>query len=146
MSDQNCRELSDAERQHHMLNDEVHDYHETNHELAFQTSKCAVYKTVEKCAREGCDAGKTGSEVVGQAPDTEQELANLVYELYESLYEDPRAVPMPALYPLITAESDKSREVAQMHLLIDAVEIGCRDARESKDKKTKSEFLDFVYE
>lgn len=119
----------------------LHEYREVEQSLCLDIHKCAVYDITLECR--DCSMTRDDVEIVGSKPRTAPAFNQVVYDLYESLYENPRSIPYYILQVIAPAEEARFRE-RLAEFLAEAVDLGCRDAENDQDKRTRREVLEVV--
>lgn len=124
------------------LSPEAHDLEEIDQTLLLELDACAVYAVTSRCTRDGCDSEWSSAKIIGQKPKTKQEFRSVVYQLYESFWENPRNISHLVMIRLVPVSDTGARHALASHLS-EAVDLGCRDA-DSGDKKSRNQVLDWV--
>lgn len=125
-------------------NSEQHDFEEVAHEKLLDLENVTLYTIQSECTNEDCNGEKTSIEVVGNRPQTTSALKDVLYEVYESFYHNPRSIGYGTLATLVPEDEEFDFQLAKTDLLTDAVDLGVKDAREDKEKRSKMEFFDHI--
>ena len=128
-----CRDIDPAELFEQGLAPEA--YHDLQ-EVISDRSCCKIAVIEEECSR--CSARISGLQILGDAPELMQNLKEMINDVYEAFYEDPRSVQyvdmdqhMAELGQEALTELFKSLQLAAGR--------GCKDAEDRTGKRSKQE-------
>lgn len=125
-----------------ILSPDGHDFIEVNHECVVDLTTCAAYHVTRACKE--CDSAFHGVKIVGEKPETKPQFKTLLYELYANFYDNPRGISHLVMLHLLPDELDTGTQTSLAGYLGAAVDLGCRDATENNDKRTKTDVIDFL--
>lgn len=123
----------------HSLGPDSHNLQEINQVLVLDLNRCAAYLVVEECI--DCNSEFKGVRVVGGRPETVSEFEQVLYELYESFYEEPRSISFLILQKLVSPDVDTGTRNALAEEMAEAVDMGCHDADNGLAKRNKQEIV-----
>ncbi|MFC6720233.1 hypothetical protein [Halobacteriaceae bacterium SHR40] len=132
-----CRDIDPAELFEQGLAPEAyHDLQEVTREVISDRSCCKIAVIEEECSR--CSARISGLQILGGAPELMQNLKEMINDVYEAFYDDPRSVQhvdmdqhMAELGQEALTELFKSLQLAAGR--------GCKDAKDGTGKRAKQE-------
>lgn len=125
-----------------ILGPEPHNLQEVDQVLLLDLNRCAAYLVREECI--DCDTGFKGVRIVGERPETVSEFEQVLYELYESFYEEPRSISFVVLQKLVPPDADPGTRNALAAEMAEAVDIGCQDADSGLEKRKKHDIVERI--
>jgi len=120
---------------------ELHDTQEIDQSLCFDVHQCAAYVVTVVCR--DCSMSWQKDEIVGEKPWKAADFNQVVYDLYESCYENPRSISYQLCQAVAPAEEPGARE-RLAEFLSDAIVLGCRDADNDRSKRNRQEVLEYI--
>lgn len=139
---ESCTDLDDGDGVPRFgLKREFHDYQEVDRTLSLDVHHCTAYVTESECR--DCSATAYGADIVDVQPLTDAGFKRVVYELYESFYEDPRSISYFVLMKISPGEDSATRKWFAGYFG-EAVDLGFDDAIDGEDKRSKAEVLERV--
>jgi len=120
---------------------ELHNTQERDQSLRFDVHQCAAYVITVVC--QDCSRSWEKVEVVGEKPWKAADFNRVVYDLYESCYENPRSISYHLCQAVAPAEEPGVRE-RFAEFLNDAIVLGCGDADNGRSKRNRQEVLDYT--
>lgn len=125
------------------LGPELHDTREVEQSLRFDVHQCAAYVVTNECRE--CSMSWKGVKIMGETPGTAADFNRVVYDLYESCYENPRSISHLLCQRIAPAPADEPRKQERFAgFLNDAIALGCRDADNDRRKRTQQEVLEYI--
>ena len=123
------------------LSPDIHELREVDHHQILDLSAVSVYLIENECKY--CQMGFKSHDILGDVPTTDSEFENMVYELYESFYSDPRSISHAILLSLSPVDENGPKQKLAGYLG-KAVDLGCEDRQSERSKKSREEVLDFI--
>jgi hypothetical protein len=132
-----CRDIDPAVLFEQGLAPEAyHDLREVTQEVISERSCCKIAVIEEECSR--CSARISGLRILGDGPKLLRDIKEMINDVYEALYDEPRSVQYVNMGQLIVEfEQDAVLEVFKSLQL--AAALGSRDAEDGNSKRSKQE-------
>lgn len=125
-----------------ILGPDLHNLQEVNQVLVLDLKRCAAYVVTEECI--DCNIEFEGVRIVGNRPQTVSEFKDVLYELYESFYAEPRGISFLVLQKLVPTDADPGTRNALAGEMAEAVDMGCHDANNGLSKRNKQEVVGLI--
>lgn len=134
-----CRDIDPAELfEQGVAPEAYHNLQEVTQDVISDRSCCKIAVIEEQCSR--CSAKIFGLRILGDVPDLIQTLKEMIYDVYEAFYEDPRSVQHVDLGEhMVELGQDALIELFKSLQL--AAGLGREDAEDGTDKRSKQEIL-----
>lgn len=124
-----------------MMSKEIHEPREVDQSLLLDVHKIAVYEITTKCP--DCSRTWTRFETKGTQPELVADFYTILYDLYESFYENPRSISHLHLLQIAPGEDKRARNAAADYFA-HAVDLGFDDAKNNRSKRTQQEVLEYT--
>lgn len=134
-----CRDIDPAELfKQGVAAEAYHNLQEETQEVISDRSCCKIAVIEEQCSR--CSAKIVGLKILGDVPELMQTLKEMIYDVYEAFYEDPRPVQHVDM-GLHMAELGKDALIELFKSLQLAAGLGSEDAENETGNRSKQETL-----
>jgi len=120
-----------------------HNLTEIEQEIIWEIDNWAAYEVRSECQRDGCQGEYSSLKISGHQIERVQDLKTIAYQIYESYYDNPRAVPYPVMQSLVGVE-DPEIQTAVADELCNAAKLGNLDGEAGCKKQTKQELFEAV--